>query len=184
MNSLGYHEFQFRQVRQIENTWYNDCVVIYCDMDQVVVNFLLGARHSLGVEFNDPSFSNEAEKWERISKFPEFWYTLPWMPNAEALWNRIKHHSPYVLTAFPNLSPNAVAQKKLWCSHHLGLPDHRCLTVPKREDKQIFAITGNIPNLLIDDHPKNIQEWIAAGGIGIIHHTVPETLERLTEYGL
>ena len=36
-------------------------------------------------------------------------------------------------------------------------------------------------NVLIDDRPKNIEAWEAAGGIGIIHTSAKETIEKLKE---
>ena len=34
-------------------------------------------------------------------------------------------------------------------------------------------------NVLIDDRPKNIEAWEAAGGIGILHTSAAETIEQL-----
>ena len=34
-------------------------------------------------------------------------------------------------------------------------------------------------NVLIDDRPKNIEAWEAAGGIGIIHTSAKNTIEQL-----
>ena len=41
----------------------------------------------------------------------------------------------------------------------------------QRQDKKQFARDGRDgrPNVLIDDHPKNIKEWVDNGGIGVLH---------------
>ena len=54
-----------------------------------------------------------------------------------------------------------------------------------RSDKQRFARDGRTqaPNILIDDHEKNIREWESKGGIGIHHTSVERTIARLKEIG-
>ena len=38
-------------------------------------------------------------------------------------------------------------------------------------------------HILIDDRPKNIEEWESKGGIGILHTDAFSTIERLKEIG-
>ena len=56
-------------------------------------------------------------------------------------------------------------------------------TFSKRSQKQDFAMTNNKPNVLIDDHAKNIKEWKSKGGIGIHHLSVSTTLNELKKLG-
>src|ERR1700733_10590104 len=129
---------------------------IYCDMDQVLVNFLKGAKLALGKEFNDPTLGTDEEKWKLIAKIPFFWVSLEWMPNAEMLWQEIKNQDTCVLSAAPSLekAPDCPAEKKLWCQTNLKLDRDRVIIV-ERSEKQLFAKDVNgTPNLLIDDHPK------------------------------
>jgi hypothetical protein len=37
---------------------------------------------------------------------------------------------------------------------------------------------------LIDDRPSNIDQWNAAGGIGILFISTAQTIEELKQYGL
>ena len=39
-------------------------------------------------------------------------------------------------------------------------------------------------SILIDDRKKKIDQWIAAGGIGILHTDAASTIEKLKELGL
>ena len=52
-----------------------------------------------------------------------------------------------------------------------------------RKQKQDFAMTNNKPNVLIDDHLKNIKEWKSKGGIGIHHLSVSTSLNELKKLG-
>ena len=52
-----------------------------------------------------------------------------------------------------------------------------------RSHKQKFATTDEKPNILIDDYNKNIREWEAKGGIGILHTDVGKTINELKRLG-
>ena len=155
---------------------------IYCDMDQVIVAFLSGARKAIGREFNDPIQFGGEDKWPIIAKMPRFWLDLEWMPGARLIWDRIKDKNSYILSAIPKFEvvPLCPYQKREWCERELGLPVDRVLVVG-REEKKNFA---GERKLLIDDHGGNVRDWQEAGGIAIHHHTVPETLIQLERFGL
>ena len=52
-----------------------------------------------------------------------------------------------------------------------------------RSQKQNYAVSDGKPNVLIDDHPKNIREWESKGGIGIHHTSVSKTMGELKRLG-
>ena len=62
------------------------------------------------------------------------------------------------------------------------LPKQR-INLVKREDKQKYAVTDGVQNILIDDYLKNIREWEAAGGIGIWHTDASKTINTLKKHG-
>ena len=39
-------------------------------------------------------------------------------------------------------------------------------------------------SILIDDRISNINDWNAAGGIGILHTSTATTLDKLSKYGI
>lgn len=182
-----YHRVEFRQ--ELDKMKRCGRLVfemrIYCDMDQVLVNFLGGTRKVFGMEFNDARLGSDTDKWRVLAEIPGFWKTLDWMPQAHLLWDRIKHRDTYILSACPppNESPLCPVEKKEWCVEQLSVSVERVHTV-KRGEKALFATHQGQPNLLIDDHPRNCLEWKDAGGIVIEHRTVPMTLLELERYGL
>jgi len=39
-------------------------------------------------------------------------------------------------------------------------------------------------DLLIDDSPRNIDDWIKVGGTGILHVTLEDTLQQMHQLGI
>jgi hypothetical protein len=149
-------------------------------MDQVLVNFLGGARKALGKEFNDPTLGTDDDKWQVLAQVPKFWSNLEWMPGAKAVWEFIIPYKPLVLSAAPpaDLNPMCGPEKLEWCQRELGIGPERVFIVSRKEKKN-YALSPDGPNLLVDDHPKNVNEWRAVGGEAILHSTVQETLFKL-----
>jgi len=58
--------------------------------------------------------------------------------------------------------------KRAWCSRHLN-PAPQTVIIANAIDKQKWAMTGNIPNVLVDDKKSTIDAWNARGGLGILH---------------
>jgi len=156
---------------------------IYCDMDQVLVNFIGGANevlHSKGLP-NFPEADKE-EKWNALKSVPKFWANLKPMPDGLLLWKFIRQHNAWILSTPSRRMDTCKPEKIEWVRKHLGNVEHIYL-VP-REDKQKFALAEDgTPNLLIDDHIKNINEWESKGGIGIRHINTMKTISQLRKLG-
>jgi hypothetical protein len=60
-------------------------------------------------------------------------------------------------------------------THGIGFPVN---IVPGRKVKKFFAMKGNV---LVDDTEDVIVAFNEAGGIGILHKNVDETINRLKE---
>jgi len=161
----------------------NELPQIYCDMDQVLVNFIGGANKALSDQglgrFPD---IEKSVKSEALQKVPKFWANLPPMPDAMTLWRFIRPHGPFILSTPSKHMTTCKPEKIEWVKKHLGNVEHIYL-VP-RENKQKFAVTEDgKPNLLIDDYEKNIKEWVSAGGIGIRHINSMNTISQLRKLG-
>ena len=63
-----------------------DLPTIYCDLDQVLVNFMKGADKALGGKF---ATSSKENRWNVINNTKGFWAELEWMPGAKRLYQFI-----------------------------------------------------------------------------------------------
>ena len=157
-----------------------DTPQIYCDMDGVIADFLKFTSSHLGHPFKD-------EYWKDLPD--DTFYQLPLMPDARKLWGFISKYNPFILTAIPRsgrgpISKRAAGDKKRWMKKHFGVPENRVYAV-SRVDKAQFAKDGRDgrPNLLIDDHAKNIQAFTKIGGLGIVHTSASNTIAEMKKLG-
>ena len=155
---------------------------VYLDMDGVLVNLEKGAFKVHGAQLSDVP---KPARWEKISDTKDFWRDLEWMPGSKKLWNFLKPYEPSIMSAYARTEPNSAKGKQDWLKKNVeSLPNSR-VNLVMRSEKQKFARDGRTqaPNILVDDHPKNIREWEAKGGIGIHHTDVNKTIAKLKELG-
>ena len=164
---------------------------IFCDFDGVLVNFDKQVSKMLGHDLDHPNFetlprADKAKILEKTFDTVEFWANMEPMPDFHSLWGYIKYWKPSALTAYPTWgreSPQIAKQGKWqWAKKHLQIPESKFHCVA-REDKQKYAINNGISNILIDDHPKNIEEWNNKGGHGIFHTSAVSTITQLKLLG-
>ena len=124
------------------------------------------------------------EKGKPIVDKKNFWHTLPWMPGGQQLWSYINNYHPHILSAYVEhaTDPNCIPGKRHWAMTNLGLPAYR-INLVKRREKQNFAKVNGEPALLIDDYIKNINQFKARGGIGILHTSAASTITQLKSLG-
>ena len=155
---------------------------IYCDMDGVLVDFVKYTSEHLGKPFKD-------EYWTELPT--DMFYRMPPMTDAKVLWNFIGKYDPFILTAVPRKTPErglvserAAEDKKRWMKKHFRVKDARVYAV-LRKFKSKFAKDGRDgrPNILIDDHIKNVDAFRKKGGIGILHTSAQNTIKELRKLG-
>ena len=148
---------------------------IYCDMDGVLVDFNRQFRDLSG-DMNPRDYEDTYGKpnfWKLIEQGGiEYWSTMPWMLGGKDLWSFIESPTTELLSA-PSVREESRIGKTQWVSENL--PGVK-LNLEYARNKKIFAGPNNI---LIDDHPKNISDWVEAGGIGLLHHGSLETIFKL-----
>jgi 5'(3')-deoxyribonucleotidase len=155
---------------------------VYLDMDGVIVNLEKGAFKLHGKQLGDVP---KPARWQKISDTKDFWKDLEWMPGSKKLWNFLKPYEPSIMSAYAKSEPNSAKGKEDWLKKNVEKLPRSRINLVMRSDKQRFAKDGrtHAPNILIDDHEKNIREWEAKGGIGIHHTDVNRTIARLKEIG-
>jgi hypothetical protein len=112
---------------------------------------------------------------------------MPWTKDGKQLWSFLKKHNPHILSAYSIEDPNCVPGKMRWLRKEVGYTQNFMINIVRRLEKKDFAMKGsNIgkrPAILIDDYPKNVQQFKAAGGIGILHTTTSNTISQLKRFG-
>jgi hypothetical protein len=154
---------------------------IHLDMDGVICDFegryqLLFGKSTLSAreakEFNP--------NWEKFIETEQF-KTLNWWPGAEELLAFIKEvHSKGIEVEFLTSSGGkkhheAVAAQKVYWLCDRGIP-YFANVVPGRKLKANYASPETI---LVDDTEDVIDSFNAAGGHGILHRDVGETIEKI-----
>jgi len=149
-------------------------------MDGVLADFNAGAHaaHSrpnvyttdpaaLGVFNIETCWGITAEEFWRPIKVPGFWSSLQPMPEAQQLVDlatkTVGLENIAVLTS-PNLDPNCVPEKMVWMYKYFPeLAGH--MMFARAFAKRLVAAPNHV---LIDDYDRNIDQWQAAGGPGIL----------------
>ena len=148
---------------------------LYLDCDGVLADFDLGAKELLGMTPADfEQRHGRGEFWKRLARAPDFYGTLQEMPDAQRLFQAVKHLKPTILTGLP-LGKWAAPQKERWAAAHFpGVP---IITTMARE-KHLHMERGDV---LVDDRLNHRGLWENAGGIFVHHKDAEDTLRQLAE---
>ena len=169
-----------KQLIELVETSKDDLPEIYCDLDEVLVDFRRGADAAVGGDFIK---MNKDERWNRVNQTKGFWANLGWKPGGKRLHDFIIRYNPHVLSAYTGRDPTSKTGKMKWLKKNTGFKRANVHLV-KRAQKQAYAKTKEEkPNILIDDYIKNIREWENKGGIGIHHTDVSKTISELKRLG-
>lgn len=156
-------------------------MIIHLDMDGVLADFegrwfqLTGRRYS--------DYASRNEFWREAKQFPNIYWELKPLKDSRWLVDDIKKMIKgkdiqiEILTALPSMVdfPLAERHKEAWVRKHFS-NKWKFKTGPFAVDKQKHARPGDV---LIDDRERNIEQWNAAGGTGILHISTPATLKQL-----
>ena len=147
---------------------------LYLDCDGVLADFERGATELLGM----PPRAYEKRHgigafWREIARHPDFYGSLPLMPDAMILFDAFKHLMPIILTGLPR-GNWAAPQKIRWAAEHF--PGTQILTV-MAVDKRNHAQDGDI---LVDDQLRHAHLWEGAGGIFVHHRDAATSIAKLS----
>jgi DNA-binding Lrp family transcriptional regulator len=160
---------------------------IYLDMDGVVADFDKRFTDLAGMgpsEFEEKYGKNAF--WDFIDEGDNklvFWIGIPPMSDAKQLVDFVSNYDYEMLTA-PSLKKQSVMGKGLWMKNQTNkglFPFKPKVNYKSAKNKKDFAAPNHI---LIDDREDNINSWIAAGGIGILHTSASSTINQLKKLGL
>ena len=149
---------------------------LFLDCDGVLADFDEGARRLFGMS----SAAFEAKHgrgafWGSIAKAPNFYGTLPEMPDARVLFDAVAHLKPTILTGLP-LGNWAAPQKMEWAAEHF--PGVAIITCMAR-DKHKHMARGDV---LVDDRENHRRIYEEAGVVFIHHTSAQDSLRQLAEF--
>lgn len=133
---------------------------VFLDLDGVFADFNARVIRLTG---RHPDRLDRARLWRAVNRDKHFFAELELIEGCLALWEATRDLEPVFLTGAPS-SRKFQQQKREWVARMFG-PQFTVHVVP-RKMKQHFSGPRKI---LIDDSPDNIAQWIARGGIGILH---------------
>ena len=167
-------------IQLLEAIKNEDLPEIYCDLDEVLVDFIGAADAAVGGKF---AKSDKKIRWNIINQIKGFWANLSWKPNAKRLHDFIIKYDAHVLSAFTGRDPTSKVGKMKWLKKNTEFKRANIHLVLRSQKKSYAKTKEEKPNILIDDYDKNIKEWEAAGGIGILHTNVGKTINKLKGLG-
>ena len=171
-----------RDYKELYREAKGDLPRIYVDMDGVLCDFIAQSKKATGKIFTQ---DKAKEYWPIIRKYPKFWSDMPWMPGGRQLWSYIKQYNPHILSAYTPEDPNCIPGKKTWLRRNVSISSSN-INLVRRKDKQKFAMKSGgkrRPAILIDDFPRNVDQFKAAGGMGIVHTNTANTIKELKKLG-
>lgn len=146
---------------------------IFLDMDGVFVDFDGGVRKKFNVDWHPTDWSipyatfgtTFKQFWKELDN-AFFWGELKWTEDGKRIRAIVEPFKPTILTAA--MMPYAMPGKMQWLKREWPdvVNDKRVLIAGGHSAKQSVAGPDKI---LIDDKNENIDEWEAAGGMGILY---------------
>ena len=154
---------------------------VYLDMDGVLCNFDKRYKELYGEDSeNDRPKKNFTTNWPDFIARKQF-LELEWMPGARILLDTIEQYPVKIeilsSSGGHQLHDEVRDQKEQWLKEHSI--NYRANIVPGKKYKTMYAIPEVI---LIDDTYSIIDNFNQAGGIGIHHKDIGNTLQILISH--
>jgi predicted kinase len=172
-------------IKEVEQSQYE----IFCDMDGVLCDFVRQWRTYFGEDpdtmrkrIGKPAFDEKLNAMDY-----KFWYTMKPMPGAlEKLWPLIGKYGARILSS-PSDDPknlgafniDCTRAKSAWVKSNLG--SNVEVIFRKSTNKQEFSAPNKI---LVDDLKRNIDQWNAKQGTGILFLSADQAVQDLNKLGI
>ncbi|MFL6782376.1 MAG: 5' nucleotidase, NT5C type [Sphingomicrobium sp.] len=148
---------------------------LFLDADGVLADFDRGACELLGLK--PKAFiarHGRGAFWKRLANAKNFYGSLPKMPDADLLFDAVRHLKPTILTGLP-LGSWAAPQKVTWAAEHFpGVPIVTCMA----RDKHKHMKPGDV---LVDDREKHREAYEDAGVVFVHHRSAEDSLRQLAK---
>jgi len=151
---------------------HNPFEAFWLDLDGVYADLHRRIHHLTGLQ---PHQMEKKHFWKVVMGDKQFFASLELMPDADILWEYTRQFKPKFLTGAPP-GEQFRQQKRDWVVKKFG-PEHETIVLPAK-DKQLHSGPNKV---LIDDTPRNIEQWREKGGLGILHKDVWDTIEQVEE---
>jgi 5' nucleotidase, deoxy (Pyrimidine), cytosolic type C protein (NT5C) len=148
---------------------------LFLDADGVLADFDEGARRLLGMSPREYERKHgRGAFWKRLAQAKDFYGALPKMPDADVLFDAVKHLRPTILTGLP-LGNWAAPQKVHWAARHFpGVPIITCMA----RDKHKHMRAGDV---LVDDRENHRSAYEAAGVVFVHHKSAADSIRQLAK---
>ena len=158
---------------------------VYVDMDGVIADFFSALAEFRKVNHWKDKGEITLDTSIKELQGTNFFETLPVFPFAKKLVDLVKSYTGgdwYINTSpLRDDHKNSEYYKTKWLEKHNF--DPKDIIVTKRKESYAVDKKTGIPNILIDDRPKNLERWVARGGVGIRYQANEDSLD-LIEKGL
>lgn len=156
--------------------------MLYVDMDGVVADFDAHYENHFGARAARWP-AKETTDWSRVRAVPNFFRTIPLMPDARVLLNAIKDRPFAMLTGVPREVDTSSNEKIDWVRITVDPIVGRKVDVICCRARE-KCLHGKPGDKLIDDYLKYRDLWIAMGGLFIHHTSAVESVRQLKELEL
>ena len=165
------------------NDWNNIKMTsrVYVDMDGVIADFFSALAEFRKVNHWKDQGEITLDTSIKELQGTNFFETLPVFPFAKKLVDLVKSYTGgdwYVNTSpLRDDHENSEYYKTKWLKNHNF--DPKDIIVTKRKESYAVDKKTGIPNILIDDRPKNLERWVARGGVGIRYQANEDSLDLI-----
>jgi 5'(3')-deoxyribonucleotidase len=148
---------------------------LFLDADGVLADFDDGVKRLLGMSLAAYEAKHgRGSFWKRLAQADNFYGSLRQIPDAQILFDGVKHLKPTILTGLP-LGRWAAPQKIEWAAEHFpGVPIITCMA----RDKHKHMKPGDV---LVDDRENHRAAYEHAGVVFVHHKNAEDSLRQLAK---
>ena len=172
--------------------------MLFVDLDGVLADFDKGYKELTGVTTKHADAQGKEEFWglfrnnlnDKNIEEEDYWVNLEWMSDGKELWDYVKEHKPYILSA-PSTDQTIPREERYKLHNNSSMRGKNTWGQRLDNMKKMYFRPAKLkadyagPNkILIDDRKDTIDMWNQKGGIGIHHTSTASTIDQLKKLNL